>query len=61
MAKCIYCKKANLKGYRQCRYTNQIKGYRCGDDTIYFMPCKHFKVNVFVRFIRWLCDKFYKE
>lgn len=53
MAKCIFDKKANLKGYRQCAITNQYKRDECYGSR-YTKPCKHFKMSFWNKFLYWL-------
>lgn len=55
MPKCIFDKKASLKGYHQCEITNQIKCYSCYDN--HRARCKHFKMSLISRFINWLTEK----
>lgn len=56
MGKCIFDKKANIKGYYRCEITGQIKGCRCNDYRSKY--CKYFKANIWHRFMGWLYDKF---
>lgn len=53
MAKCIFDKKANTKGYRRCEVTKQYKCCRCDDNYIAY-PCKWFKASLWSRFWNWL-------
>lgn len=57
MARCIFDKKANMKGYRRCEITGQIKGGRCYYN-FYKKPCKHFQMSLWNRFLYWLGSKF---
>lgn len=50
MAKCMFCKKSHLKGYRQCEITGQIKKHICLE---HFCHCKDFKLGLYDRFIEW--------
>ena len=57
MARCIFDKKANMKGYRRCEITGQIKGGRCYNGSLK-KHCKHFQMSLFNRFLYWLGSKF---
>ena len=54
--KCIYSKKASMKGYYKCEVTNTIRSYECwgicGD-------CKYFKMSWWRRLMYWLGERFY--
>ncbi len=57
MARCIFDKKANIKGYRKCEITGQYKRYICYNNWSWFnRPCKYFKANIWNTFIHWLDD-----
>ena len=63
MFKCIYCKKHSKDQYR-CEITGAIRNEPCVEYKHWYWRkwfkttvCKHFKINMFARFKKWLINR----